>query len=155
MQNHSSRTHSSDRGQGAAQAAPPISQQEVDRLSRIASTARRSAAWKQWRQNTDREVSVFGFSSASSVPSAARSSVMRRRVSSSSWASRGLVGSTEEDGAAYEAFEVLRVDAPDRSHLDAKESLAAQQPAHIRWRGVELSRASTEKRVGSYDGLLY
>ena len=85
MRAHSSRTHSSDRGQGAAQAAPPISQQEVDRLSRIADTARRSAAWKQWRQNLrHREVGVFGFSSASSVPSAARSSVMRRRVSSSS-----------------------------------------------------------------------
>lgn len=46
-------------------------------------------------------------------------------------ADSGLARAARRAAASHEALQVLRVDAPYRTNLDAKESLAGEQPAHI------------------------
>jgi hypothetical protein len=46
-------------------------------------------------------------------------------------ADRGRARAARGAAAPHEAFQVLFVDAPYRSHLDAKEPLAGEQPAHV------------------------
>jgi len=44
---------------------------------------------------------------------------------------RGLAGATRRTAPSHEAFQILCIDAPDGADLDAEESLADKQPAHI------------------------
>ena len=76
------------------------------------------------------------------------------RVILANWSRNGLARATGGTASTPEGFQVLEVDAPDRSDLDPEESPAGEQASDVSRRGVQHAGGFDDRdRAGSWNGL--